>query len=166
MFAYISASPQVFIDIYDVPAQHYGWLFGLNAFGLVAASQINRRLLARMGPRDILHRAASFNAVLGVVLVALTASGSLGFAGILVPLFGYIASLGMIFPNSQALAMADHADRAGTASALIGTLQFSVAALASSVVGPLYDGTAMPMALVIAVCGVLALAAGRWLVPR
>ncbi len=166
MFAYISGSPQVFIDVYGVPAQHYGWLFGLNAFGLIAASQLNRRLLRRMGPQAVLDRAASVNAALGVVLLLLVATGGLGFAGILLPLFGYVASLGMIFPNSQALALAEHGVRAGTASALIGTLQFGVAGIASSLVGALYDGSALPMAAVIAVCGVLALLSGRVLVPR
>jgi DHA1 family bicyclomycin/chloramphenicol resistance-like MFS transporter len=166
MFAYISASPQVFIDVYGVPAQHYGWLFGLNAFGLIAASQLNRRLLARSGPRAILDRAAACNAALGAVLLVLGGSNALGLAGILLPLFGYIASLGAIFPNSQALALAEHGTRAGIASALIGTLQYTVAAGASALVGALYDGTALPMCAVIAGCGLLAFAAGRWLVPR
>ena len=166
MFAYISGSPQVFIDVYGVPAQHYGWLFGLNAFGLIAASQLNRRLLRRLGPRAVLDRVALVNAVLGAVLLLLAVTGVLGFAGILLPLFGYVATLGMIFPNSQALALAEHGVRAGTASALIGTLQFGVAGIASSLVGALYDGSALPMAAVIAVCGVLALLAGRVLAPR
>jgi DHA1 family bicyclomycin/chloramphenicol resistance-like MFS transporter len=166
MFAYISGSPQVFIDIHGVPAQHYGWLFGLNAFGLIAASQVNRRLLRRHSARHVLQRMNAVNAILGVVLVLLAATGTLGFAGILLPLFGYVASLGMIFPNSQALAMAGQPGRAGTASALIGTLQFSAAALASALVAALDDGTALPMAGVIAGCGLLAFAAGRWLAPR
>lgn len=166
MFAYISGSPQVFIDIHGVPPQHYGWLFGLNAFGLIGASQINRRLLDRLGARRILERASGINAVFGVVLVVLAATGALGFAGILIPLFGYVASLGTIYPNSQALAMTEHGARAGTASALIGTLQFGAAALTSALVGALDDGTALPMCAVIGVCGILGFCSGRWLVPR
>jgi MFS transporter, DHA1 family, multidrug resistance protein len=165
MFAYISGSPQVFIDVYRVPAEHYGWLFGANAFGLIAASQLNRRLLARMQPGAILHRASAVNASMGVLLVLLASTGVLGFVGLLIPLFGYIATLGMIFPNSQALALAEHGDRAGTAAALIGTLQFTAAAIASALVGMLENGTPLPMSGVIAACGLSGFSAGRWLVP-
>jgi DHA1 family bicyclomycin/chloramphenicol resistance-like MFS transporter len=165
MLAYISGSPQVFIEVYGVPAQHYGWLFGLNAFGLIAATQLNRRLLQRHGAGAILKRANAANAGFGLLLVALAASGWAGFAGILLPLLCYVAGLGMIFPNSQALALQGHGERAGTASALLGTLQFGGAAIASALVGAWYRGTALPMAVVIATCGVLAFAAGRWLVP-
>lgn len=44
MFAYIAGSPFVFIELYGIPKIYYGWIFGLNAMGLVIASQINRVL--------------------------------------------------------------------------------------------------------------------------
>jgi MFS transporter, DHA1 family, multidrug resistance protein len=164
MFAYISGSPSVFIDLYGVPAQHYGWLFGLNACGLILASQINRRLLVKYSARAVLSGANYANAVFGIALVLFAATGVGGFAGILVPLFGYVASLGFVFPNSVALAMGPQGERAGSASALLGTVQFSAAAIASVSVGVLYDGTARPMAGVIAACGILAALAQRLLV--
>jgi MFS transporter, DHA1 family, multidrug resistance protein len=166
MFAYISGSPAVFIDLYGVPAQHYGWLFGFNALGLIVASQINRRLLARHGARSVLAAANYVNAACGLVLVLLAMTGIGGFTGLLIPLFGYVASLGFVFPNSVALAMGPQGERAGSASALLGTVQFSAAAVASLAVGLLHDGTARPMAGVIAVCGVLAVLAQRVLVHQ
>src|SRR6185436_16774412 len=117
MFAYISGSPSVFIDSYGVPAQHYGWLFGLNALGLIIGSQINRRLLAKLGSHAVLARANAANAGFGILLVIMAATGAGGFGGILLPLFGYVASLGFIFPNAAALAMAPQGDSAGSASA-------------------------------------------------
>ena len=75
---------------------------------------------------------------------------------LLVPLFICIASLGCILPNTSACAMSGQGARAGSASALLGCIQFGVAAGAASLVGVLHDGTAMPMALVISLCGVLA----------
>ena len=57
LFAYITGSPHVFIELYGVPAQAYGWLFGFNALGLIASSQINRRLLAHHSAEAILRRA-------------------------------------------------------------------------------------------------------------
>ena len=66
MFAYIAGSPFVFIELYGVSPSHYGWLFGLNAFGLIAGSQWNARLLRRHAPGWVLDRGLK-------VLVAATA---------------------------------------------------------------------------------------------
>lgn len=166
MFAYISGSPFVFIDVYGVPASAYGWLFGLNAVGLIAASQVNARLIGRIGPDRLLARANAANALFGIALVITAWTGVGGFIGILVPLFGYMASLGFSFPNAAAGAMAPFPERAGSASALLGTVQFTIAAIAGAVVGAAHNGTALPMAAVIAVCGVSALFAQRMLLGR
>lgn len=166
LFAYISGSPFVFIDVYGVPAHAYGWLFGINAVGLIGAAQINRRLLARLKADVIFARANAVNAAFGVALVAVAASGIGGLIGLSLPLFGYVASLGFTFPNSAAGAMSHFPERAGSASALFGTLQFTLAAIAGTSVGHLHDGTALPMAAVISFCGVLAFASHRILVAR
>jgi len=164
MFAYISGSPFVFIDVYGVPAHAYGWLFGLNALGLITASQVNARLVAHFGPDRLLGRANAANALFGLALVAMAWSGVGGFAGILVALFGYVASLGFSIPNAAAGAMAPFPEQAGSASALLGTVQFTIAAGAGAAVGATHDGTALPMAVVIAACGVTAFAVQRRLV--
>lgn len=161
MFAYITGSPHVFIELYGVPAQAYGWLFGLNALGLIASSQLNRRLLSRHGAGAILRRANRATLILGFALLAVAASGWGGLPALLVPLFGYIASLGFTAPNALACALAGQGARAGSASALIGTLQFAVATGSSALVGLLGGGSALPMAAVIAGCGLLAYGAHR-----
>jgi MFS transporter, DHA1 family, multidrug resistance protein len=166
MFAYIAGSPFVFIELYGVPTDKYGWLFGLNSAGLIAASQINRRLLAQWRAETVLAWATAAVAGLSVVLFLVAVTGAGGLPGLLVPLFGFVASLGLTQPNAMAAALAGHPQRAGTASALYGTLQFSAATVAGSLVGLLHDGTARPMAGVIATCGVLALAAHRLLIGR
>ncbi|HZP88309.1 MAG TPA: Bcr/CflA family multidrug efflux MFS transporter [Burkholderiales bacterium] len=165
MFAYIAGSPAVFIGVYGVAPQHFGWLFGANALGVIVASQLNRRLLKGQPASRVLFRANVANAALGVLLAGCAASGAGGFVGVLLPLFGYMASLGFISPNSSALALAHQGARAGTAAALLGTLQFGMAALASVLVGFLYDASATPMASVIGGCGLAALVAHRSLVP-
>ena len=159
MFAYISGSPFVFIQVYGVSAQHYGWLFGLNALGIIGGSQVNRWLLRRQPAVAILRVANTATAAFGVALLGVAVSGAGGLPLLLVPLFGYVASLGFTYANAAALAMAPFPEKAGSASALLGTVQFGAAAVAGSVVGRLYDGTAVPMAAVIATCGLLALAA-------
>ncbi len=159
MFAYISGSPFVFIQVYGVPAQHYGWLFGLNALGIIGGSQLNRWLLRRHPAAAILGVANGVTATCGLLLLAVAWGGAGGLPLLLAPLFGYVASLGFTYANAAALAMASFPEKAGSASALLGTVQFGAAAVAGSVVGHLHDGTAVPMAAVIAACGLLALAA-------
>lgn len=156
MFAYITGSPHVFIELYGVPASAYGWLFGLNALGLIASSQINRRFLLSHTAGMILRRANRTTVLLGLALILVTTGDWGGLPALAICLFGYLASLGFTAPNALALALAQQGQRAGTASALIGTLQFGLATLSSLTVGLLGAESALPMAGVIAACGLLA----------
>lgn len=165
MFAYISGSPFVLIDLYGVSSEHYGVYFGANAFGLIGLSQFNRRLL----------RHFSFEAILPVAFGAMMACGLfLMVAGTLrlplpwlaVGLFLFVSGIGLVGPNSAAGAMSNHPERAGSAAALYGTLQFSVAAAASGLVGTFHDGTARPMTWIIGLSSVGAFAIFVALKPR
>jgi DHA1 family bicyclomycin/chloramphenicol resistance-like MFS transporter len=152
MFAYISGSPFVFIELNGVPPERFGLLFGLNALGLIAASQLNRILLSRFDGGRILTAALAIIAAAGLLLVVVTASGFGGFPGMLAVLFICIATLGLVQPNATAAAMAPYGRRAGSASAMLGATQFVFGALAGALVGLLANGTALPMAAVIALC--------------
>jgi len=155
MFAYIAGSPFVFIKLYGVPAEHYGWLFGTNAAGFILVAQVNARLLAKRGPAFLLVRAVWFYLAAALVLLGVAALRPAQLWPLLVPLFVCIASLGCIIPNASACAMSGQGARAGSASALMGCLQFSVAAGAAALVSVLHDGSAVPMTLVISLCGAL-----------
>ncbi|MEG0860044.1 MAG: multidrug effflux MFS transporter [Pseudomonas sp.] len=159
MFSYIAGSPFVFIKLYGVPAEHYGWLFGSNAAGFILVAQVNARLLSRRGPAFLLRRAVWAYLAAGLTLLAISALHPAQLWPLLIPLFICIASLGCIIPNASACAMSGQGARAGSASALLGCLQFSVAAGAAALVGVLHDGSAVPMALVISLCGLGAVAA-------
>ncbi|HDS1736751.1 multidrug effflux MFS transporter [Pseudomonas sp. BP8] len=153
MFAYIAGSPFVFIKLYGVPAEHYGWLFGTNAAGFILVAQVNARLLSKRGPAFLLSRAVWLYLASALVLLGVAALRPAQLWPLLVPLFVCIASLGCIIPNASACAMSGQGARAGSASALMGCLQFSVAAGAAGLVSLLHDGSAVPMALVISLCG-------------
>ncbi|VVN37074.1 Bicyclomycin resistance protein [Pseudomonas fluorescens] len=155
MFAYIAGSPFVFIKLYGVPAEHFGWLFGTNAAGFILVAQVNARLLAKRGPAFLLARTVWIYLAAGLALFAVSSLHTEQLWPLLIPLFICIASLGCILPNASACAMNGQGARAGSASAMLGCLQFSVAAGAASLVGILYDGSAMPMAMVISLCGIL-----------
>lgn len=164
MFAYIAGSPFVMMELYGVPARHYGWLFGANAFGLIIAAQFNARQLKRFPPTLLLRHALVAPAFAGIALAALSLAGWLTLALAMVGFFVFVAALGYINPNSSAAALATHGQQAGTASALMGALQFGMATVAGSLVGLLHDGSARPLACVMAFCGIAAWLAHRKLV--
>ena len=165
LLAYISGSPFVFIELFRVPPEQYGVFFGVNAIGIICASQINRWLANRFDARHIISAVLPVSVIAGLILLVDAYTGVGGFPGILLPLFFYIASHGFVMPNTTALAMAPHGAVAGSASALLGTIQFVLGASAGAVVGALGNGTAVPLAVVIAGCALLALATYQTL-PR
>jgi MFS transporter, DHA1 family, multidrug resistance protein len=156
LLSYIVGSPFVFIEIFDVAPERFGLYFGTNAVGIIIASQINRWLATRTDPRRIVRILLGVALSSGLVLLFDASSGSGGFAGILIPLFFFISSHGFILPNTTALAMAPHREIAGSASALLGTLQFVLGSVSGALVGTFANGTAVPLAAVIAGCGIAA----------
>jgi MFS transporter, DHA1 family, multidrug resistance protein len=156
LLTYVSGSPYVFIELFHVSPERYGLYFGLNACGIMAASQTNRWLATRVEARRIVGVVLSVAMTASLVLLFDAYSGFGGFAGILVPLFFYIACHGFVLPNTTALAMAPHGKVAGSASALLGTVQFVLASLTGALVAVLANGTPVPLAAVIAGCGVAA----------
>jgi DHA1 family bicyclomycin/chloramphenicol resistance-like MFS transporter len=154
LLTYVSGSPFVFIELFHVSPERFGLYFGVNACGIMAASQTNRWLATRVDARRLLRIVLTVAMTASLVLLFDAYSGFGGFAGILVPLFFYIGCHGFVLPNTTALAMAPHGKVAGSASALLGTIQFVLASLLGSVLGALANGTAVPLAMVIAVCGV------------
>lgn len=164
LFAYIAGSPFVLIQLDGISPQHFGWAFGINALGFVAASQLNARSLKNIAPTRMLRRALWLPAFAGLSLAGLTFTGLATLTLTLLCLFVYVASLGFIAPNASASALATHGQRAGTASALMGALQFGLATLAGVGLSTLHDGSAAPLASLLAVCGVGAWLVHRWLV--
>ncbi|MBW6401245.1 multidrug effflux MFS transporter [Roseomonas sp. HJA6] len=163
MFTYISGSPFVFMELNGVPPGHYGFYFGANALGIMAMGQIVGRLAHRIPPKRILPVTITVPFVSGLVLLLVTKTGFGGFPAMLVALFFFVAMMGGVMPLTTALAMGPHGAVAGSASALMGTLQFSIGALSGTVLGALQDGTAVPMAMVIAGCGVAGWCSRRFL---
>ena len=109
-----------------------------------------------MPPEVILRVALPVALAAGTTLLVDAYTGFGGFAGILVPLFCFIACHGFTMPNTTALAMSPYGAVAGSASALMGTLQFLLGAASGSLVSAFGNGTAVPFAAVIAGCGLAA----------
>src|SRR6266700_2972115 len=148
MFAYISGSPFVLQTSYGISPQLFSVIFGTNAFGLVTAGLVNGRLVGRVPPRRFLAFGLTATAT-GAVLLSVVTIGGIGLVGVLLPLFIVVSSLGFVLPNATALAMSDHPRTAGSASALIGVLQFAIGATAAPLVGVAGPRTILPMSIVI-----------------
>ena len=165
MFAYIGGSPVVFIDHFGLSPSLFAVVFGACAAGLIAASQINPLLVGRFGPSRILRAALRVLLAATMALVFLAWLGLDRPLSVAVPLFVCTAGFGIVMPNATLGALSRHAARAGSASALIGTLQFLLGAMSGLLVGVLSDGTARPMALLLLV-GALAANLADYLRPR
>jgi DHA1 family bicyclomycin/chloramphenicol resistance-like MFS transporter len=160
MFAYIAASPFVFIEQLGLTPNQFAIVFGANAFALIAFSQFNHVWLRHAVPPQILGRGLFLTAGASLLICALawtrTATWPLLSAG----LFLYVGSIGTVGPNAVASAMAGYGRAAGSASALLGALQFSIAALAGLAVGSWHDHTSRPLGTVIVICGLAAWVSG------
>jgi DHA1 family bicyclomycin/chloramphenicol resistance-like MFS transporter len=157
MFAYIASAPFVFMTLYKVTTQQFGWLFGSVAAGLVFAAQVNGRLPHRIQPWRILRVANIVQLGAAILLIASVVTGIGGLPAVFFGIFVFVATQGFVFPNGSTIAMMRYSGMAGTASALLGTGQFFIAAVAASFLGFL-DDPAVPMAVVMLVCAIISLA--------
>jgi drug resistance transporter, Bcr/CflA subfamily len=156
MFAYISASSFVLIELYGLSPQQFSFVFGSNALGLVLMSQSTRWLINRYTNQQQLKAIAGVYLVASILLTFFSISGIGGLYTLLPCLFCTVAMVGGINPNATAAAMEPQAKLAGSASALLGTLQFAAGGISGALVSMLDNGTAVPMAAIICVCGLIA----------
>jgi len=158
LFSYIAASPDLVMGTWGFSDQQFGLVFAVIAVGIVGASQVNRALLRHHSPDRILA-AASLGAALagGALLLAALASASLP---VIFPLlFLALSSNGLIAANASAGALSVDPLRAGAVSGLMGGVNFGIGALSSAAAAAIYDGTALPLSINIAVAMLVGAAA-------
>jgi DHA1 family bicyclomycin/chloramphenicol resistance-like MFS transporter len=149
LFAYVAGSSFVFQEQYGLDEQEFGVAFGAGAFGLILATQLNVRLLRQFSPQQILLTALGVGSLAGLALIGFAVTGLGGLPTILASLWVVLAAGGLAIPNAPALALSRHGEAAGTAAALLGSVQFGVGAVAAPMVGVLGNGS-VAMALVVA----------------
>jgi len=155
MFAFLGGSPYVFIELYHLSPRQFGGLFGVSATGFILASQINPRVLPRFGAHRVMRLAVR---VLLAATLTLTIAAFIQPAEwwmLAVPIMFAMATNGFNMPNTTVAALSRHAGHAGSASAVMGTLQFLMGSVSGLTVGLASDGTARPMAvlMLIGACG-------------
>ncbi|EAH4960317.1 multidrug effflux MFS transporter [Campylobacter jejuni] len=155
MFAYITGSSFVFTQFFSLSEQKFALLFGANALGFVICANINARLVLKYESEKILAKALMIMFISTVILLA-NAFFHPNFLLFELSIFTSIAMLGFITPNTTTLAMARFKEHSGTASAVLGTVQFGFAGLISFVVGAINANTPIILAFVMCACVLVA----------
>lgn len=163
MFAYITGSAFVYIEVFAVDPQYFGFFFALNVIALTLGNWINSRQVARFGYRRLLG-AGTITSALGaltLLLCAITNTG--GLVAIVVTLFFAVGPVGMVGANAIAGLLNRYPDNAGAASAIFGVAQFGLGAVAGMLVGLFFNGTPVAMAMAMTVTAGGAFLAWLWL---
>ena len=164
MFAFITAGSFVYIDIYGVQPEYFGYLFALNVVGMVAMTSFNGRAVRKMGSHWMLRFGLWCQTFAGVALLV---SWLLGFGlwAIVPCVILFVGTISIIGSNSMGLLLSSYPQMAGTASSLAGTLRFGMGAAISALIAVLPSGYVWPMVVAMFLCAVLS-ASCYWLLSR
>lgn len=170
LFSFLSGSPFVFIQHYGIPPRLFGVLFGGMVVFMTVGSLLNAKFAPVFGAGRILRYAVIVPAVVGPAALVLglieAHSGTIGIWPFFLCFAPQIATISLIGPNGTAMALQRYPHMAGTASSLMGIMQFGLGAIFGAVVGQTFDGTIAPMTTAMGLAGFLCLVAHRWLVGR
>lgn len=151
LFAYVAGSPALFMEHFHQPPSAFGWIFALNAMGLIIASQVNRRLLLRFPPAAIARKGSVAALFFASAQLLLAAFGLATLPVTMLLLFLALGSYGFVAGNSSALALGAMPQRAGSISALIGAGSFAFGAAAGALTAPFAADGPLAMAAAMAV---------------
>lgn len=157
LFTYVAASPILFMDIFEVDAKTYGWIFAFMSLSFISASQLNSLLLRKFNSEQMIFGALISQSIIAILFLILVINNGLGLYGTIAMLFLFLACLGISNPNTAGLTLAPFARNAGSASALMGAIQLGLGAFVSFLVGVFVHNSVVPMVAIMTVTTLLAL---------
>ena len=165
IFAYVSGTPFVYQNIYGTSPQTFSLLFGMNGIGIMIGTQLVGRLTERISETRFLQIGLGISSTASIfLLLAVLLHGPL--ITIVIPLFFFVSSIGIISTSSFSLAMQEQGHIAGSAAALLGLLPFILGSITAPLVGIAGENTAVPMGITIFASSFIALASYLILVKR
>ncbi len=168
LLSFLSGSPFVFIERYGVAPRAYGLIFGGMVVFMTLGSLLNAKFAPVFGAGRILRYAVIVPAIVGpaALIMGLIEAryGTIGMWPFLLCFAPQIATISLIGPNSMAMALQRYPHMAGTASSLMGVMQFGIGAVFGAIVGQALDGTIAPMTTAMGIAGALCLLSHRLLV--
>ncbi len=156
-FAFLASASFVYIGHYGLTPTMFSIAFSVNAVGFIGASQFAASLGQRFGMPKLVTVSVSGFTVSMLVLLGLTLAGVDSFPVLVVGLLFGFAFMGFVIPSTMVLALDEQGERAGLASALGGTLQMVLGGVMIVIASTVFDGTALPMVAIMAVCAVASL---------
>ncbi|MCX2741741.1 multidrug effflux MFS transporter [Pontibacter anaerobius] len=156
-FAYIAGSADVFMNIYRVSEQEYGWIFAFLAFAMIGSTQLNHVILNRFKSEQVINFTLFYQTAIGVLLVVGTYYGWFGKFTLIGLLFIFLTGQGLLNPNATALSLAPFTKNTGSAAALLGSFRMAMGGLMSAAVSVLHNGSTLPMVSVMAGCSIVGL---------
>ncbi|RDC57636.1 MFS transporter [Pedobacter chinensis] len=157
LFAYVSSSPTIFMNIYQISKTGYGWIFALLSVSFIGCSQINSLILKWFSSKNIVTWALLAQCMFSLVFLIFALNNWLNVYATIGFIALFLGCLGFINPNAAALSLAPFSKNAGSASALMGALQMGLGALASVMVSLSGEHSVVPMPLVMTVAAFIAL---------
>lgn len=155
-YAFIAGSPAVYINYFRVPEELYGWLFALNVIGLIGFSFLNRRLVKVFHLDYILRIATFVSMVSGIALVMMVKLSFGGLAAVVTGVFFFFSMNGFIAACTTAAALDGVPQIAGSAAALLGSMQYGSGVVSTLLLTLFGNKTPWTMSWVIAVFATLA----------
>jgi DHA1 family bicyclomycin/chloramphenicol resistance-like MFS transporter len=166
LFAFLSGSPYVLIDIYGVPSGRFFLYFAWSAVGLILGALANSRLVHYFSGERVLRAGLAVLVIAGGTLLLLSWTRWGGPLGMMAPIMAYLFGQALIIPNATVAAMEPLPHMAGMGASLLGAIQMGGGSLSGLVVAALYNGTPVPMGGTIAAMAVGAFLSYYWLVRR
>jgi DHA1 family bicyclomycin/chloramphenicol resistance-like MFS transporter len=157
LFAYVSSSSIVFLEVYKISKTGFGWIFAGLSVGFIGSSQVNSILIKKYKSEQLVNASLIWLVFISAVFLIGAMNGWFGLGGTIAMIFGVLCGVGISYPNTAALSLAPFTKNAGAASALMGAFQMGIGALASFGITLITSHSTLPMAGVMAASAVVAL---------
>jgi MFS transporter, DHA1 family, multidrug resistance protein len=157
LFAYVAGSPLIFMEVYKVSGEVYGWIFALLSVGFIGSSQLNTLFLRKFRSEQLVHVALFVLVSVSILFLTFALNDLLNLYSTISLIFLFLCCIGFVFPNSTALSLAPFSKNAGSASAIMGALQMGAGAAISVLISLFETPSVLPMITAMAAAALLAL---------
>jgi len=154
LFTYISASPFIIQKIYGMSALQFSIMFAAIGITLIISSQLVGVLVDRIERRQLL-KIVTYIQVLGVVIVAMTLLNHLSFWILVIGFIVLVAPVTAVASLGFSIAMDESTKGRGSASSLLGLVQFLLGGLMSSLVNVMGEHNVTPYVVIISITAVI-----------
>jgi MFS transporter, DHA1 family, multidrug resistance protein len=156
-FAYIAGSADVFMNLYQVSEQEFGWIFASVAGVIIGATQLNHIFLKRFTSQQLVLGGLIYQSFVGVFLIIGTWYGWYDKLTFIFLIALFLAGHGITNPNATTLSLVPFTKHTGSAASLLGSFRMAMGGVVSALVSAFHNHTALPMVGSMILCAGLGL---------